>query len=196
LEGGDFFPVNKDLALLGIGMRTKMCAAKYLMDNDLLGTRYFGVVVDENDFSQDRMHLDTIFNVVTDKEVVLLDFKSIQDGDKKKRTIQLYEKKQGTYNLKETLDFEKYLKREGYKIYKIDEKDQLEYLINFVHIGNNEIISVNKKLKSLLAKSNPQIKVTYVDYEGITNMYGAAHCTTQVSRIPSNTFSANQKLDL
>jgi len=71
---------------------------------------------------------------------------------KKKRTIQLYEKKQGTYNLKETLDFEKYLKREGYKIYKIDEKDQLEYLINFVHIGNNEIISVNKKIEVFTSK--------------------------------------------
>ena len=39
LEGGDFTPAGKDLALLGIGLRSNMEAAQQLMDKDLLGAR-------------------------------------------------------------------------------------------------------------------------------------------------------------
>ncbi len=64
LEGGDFMAISEDLALMQIGIRSNLAGAKYLMDNDLLGTRFFGVVKDEKDRDQQRMHLDTIFNLV------------------------------------------------------------------------------------------------------------------------------------
>jgi len=47
------------------------------MDNDFLGTQRFAVVEDVNDFSQDRMHLDTIFNIVSRSEVILLDMSTV-----------------------------------------------------------------------------------------------------------------------
>jgi arginine deiminase len=66
--------INSDLALMQIGIRSNLQGAKFLMDNDLLGTRYFGVVKDEHDRDQQRMHLDTIFNLIDEKHVILLDF--------------------------------------------------------------------------------------------------------------------------
>ena len=54
LEGGDFTPAGKDLALLGIGLRSNMEAAQQLMDKDLLGARRFAVVKD--DFEQHQVY--------------------------------------------------------------------------------------------------------------------------------------------
>ena len=44
LEGGDFFVAREDLSMLGVGLRTDMNGAKYLMKNDLLGTRYMRMI--------------------------------------------------------------------------------------------------------------------------------------------------------
>ena len=47
LEGGDFFPAGRDLAIVGIGLRSNFEAARQLMDGDLLGTTRLAVVRDE-----------------------------------------------------------------------------------------------------------------------------------------------------
>lgn len=52
MEGGDFFVLNQEISLLGVGLRSKIERAIYLMENDLIGTKYFGVVNDENDLDQ------------------------------------------------------------------------------------------------------------------------------------------------
>eukprot|EP00198_Chlamydomonas_reinhardtii_P012973 XP_001702310.1 arginine deiminase [Chlamydomonas reinhardtii] len=52
LEGGDFFPMSRDLAMAGIGLRSNLEACKQLMDDDLLGTRRFAVVRDDFDQHQ------------------------------------------------------------------------------------------------------------------------------------------------
>lgn len=53
LEGGDFFPMGQDLALVGVGLRSNVEACQQLMDRDLLGTRRLGVVRD--DFDRDQV---------------------------------------------------------------------------------------------------------------------------------------------
>lgn len=47
LEGGDFFAAGRDLAILGIGLRSNLEAAQQLMDKDLLGCRRLAVVRDD-----------------------------------------------------------------------------------------------------------------------------------------------------
>jgi hypothetical protein len=54
LEGGDFFPMGADLALVGVGLRSNVEACQQLMDRDLLGTRRLGVVRDDFDRDQVR----------------------------------------------------------------------------------------------------------------------------------------------
>ena len=47
LEGGDFFPAGRDLALVGIGLRSNFEACHQLMERDLLGTRRLAIVKDQ-----------------------------------------------------------------------------------------------------------------------------------------------------
>lgn len=44
------------------------------MKNDLFGTKRVAVVIDKYDLNLDRMHLDTIFNIVNKNTVVLFEF--------------------------------------------------------------------------------------------------------------------------
>lgn len=52
LEGGDFFPMGQDLALVGVGLRSNVEACQQLMERNLLGTRRLGVVRDDFDRHQ------------------------------------------------------------------------------------------------------------------------------------------------
>ena len=55
LEGGDYFPAGRDLALVGIGLRSNFEACHQLMERDLLGTRRLAVVKDQ--FEQHQVRL-------------------------------------------------------------------------------------------------------------------------------------------
>lgn len=57
LEGGDFTPAGQELALLGIGLRSNIEAARQLMEKDLLGSRRFAIVKD--DFEQHQVQILT-----------------------------------------------------------------------------------------------------------------------------------------
>ena len=73
LEGGDFFPAGEHLALVGVGLRTNYAAAKQLMEKDLLGCRRLAVVRDDFDQSQDRMHLDCVFSLLSGNCCLMLE---------------------------------------------------------------------------------------------------------------------------
>ena len=63
---------------------------------------------------------------------------------------------------------------------KVINKQQEEYMINFLNIGNNIILSVNPFLKELVKETG--VIVEYIEFKAIMNMYGAMHCATQVGR--------------
>ena len=201
LEGGDYFVAKNDLSMLGVGLRTSMKGAEYLMENDLLGTRYMAIIYDDEDKDQQRMHLDTYFNILSDEYVIVLDFDEVQKfypNKKIGRKVYLYDneakypiesnnrdipKKVGKYKLIKIYNklytfLEEKLK---YKLIKIMHQQQIDYIINFLNIGNNEIISVNKDLKLFEKQTNT--KIMFLEFRPILNMYGAMHCITQVSRI-------------
>ena len=96
LEGGDFFVAREDLSMLGVGLRTDMNGAKYLMKNDLLGTRYMGICLDENDLDQQRMHLDTYFNILNDNNVLVIDFEDVKNKNFQK-ILDIWYKKDKSY---------------------------------------------------------------------------------------------------
>ena len=68
----------------------------------------------------------------------------------------------------------------GFNYIKITHEEQKEYMINFLNIGNNTVISVNKNLENKVKDLG--IIVKYFDCQPILNMYGGMHCMTQVSR--------------
>ncbi len=47
LEGGDYFSAGRDLAMVGIGLRSNFEACRQLMEKDLLGTSRLAIVRDE-----------------------------------------------------------------------------------------------------------------------------------------------------
>ena len=205
LEGGDFFVAREDLSMLGVGLRTDMNGAKYLMKNDLLGTRYMGICLDENDLDQQRMHLDTYFNILNDNNVLVIDFDDVKKEEKKElnidRKVYYYDNnkdikeiesdnknidnKIGEYKLIKIYDsFYKFLDDMKFNYIKITHKEQKEYMINFLNIGNNTVISVNNNLEKKLKDNNINIiNVQYFNCQPILNMYGGMHCMTQVSRV-------------
>ena len=205
LEGGDFFVAREDLSMLGVGLRTDMKGASYLMRNDLLGTRYMAICYDENDQDQQRMHLDTYFNILNNDNALVIDFDEVGKDEKKEKNIdrKVYyydnnkdikeiesdnkdiNNKIGEYKLIKIYNsFYTFLDDMKFNYLKITNQEQKEYMINFLNIGNNTVISVNKNLEQKLKDNNiNNINVQYFNCQPILNMYGGMHCMTQVSRV-------------
>ena len=199
LEGGDFFVARTNLSMLGFGFRSDIVGANYLMENDLLGTRYMALCYDENDKDQQRMHLDTYFNILNDNNALVIDFDEVGKHENKKIDRRVYyfdnnkdakeitsdrdmiKNKVGEYKLIKIYDsFYKFLDDMKFNYVKITHQEQKEYMINFLNIGNNTVISVNKDLEKKVKDLG--ITVKYFDCQPILNMYGGMHCMTQVSR--------------
>lgn len=199
LEGGDFFTLRSDLAILGIGIRSNFEAAYYLMENDLIGCDRLALCIDSDDLDQERMHLDTFFNVLSEKAVVIIDFDDLTKlkGKRINRKVQIYSKKEeeilskkplsdtyyGDYCLIEEYDdMYKYLEKEGFLYIKCSLAQQEKFIFNFLNIGDKLIIAINKELKNLVAKHRLDVKVIDLDFEAVKNLYGGVRCATQVYR--------------
>ena len=201
LEGGDFYVARENLSMLGVGLRTDIVAANYLMEKDLLDTRYMALSYDENDQDQQRMHLDTYFNILNDNNAIVIDFDEVRKKENKEKNIdrRVYyydndkdakeiesdrlhiKNKVGEYKLIKIFDsFYKFLDEMKFNYVKVTHQEQKEYMINFLNIGNNTVISVNKDLEKKVKDLG--INVKYFDCQPILNMYGGMHCMTQVSR--------------
>ena len=199
LEGGDFFVARENLSMIGLGLRTDIDGVSYLMENDLLGTRYLAICYDETDRDQQRMHLDTYFNILNDNNALVIDFDEVGKIENKKIDRRVYyfendkdakeilsdrdiiKNKIGEYKLIKIFDnFYSFLDEIKFNYIKITHQEQKDYMINFLNIGNNTVISVNKDLEKKVKDLG--INVKYFNCQPILNMYGGMHCMTQVSR--------------
>jgi len=81
-------------------------------------------------------------------------------------------------------NFTIFLKSEGYEIIQCNHQHQTDFLMNFLNLGDGKIISVNPMLKEIVKDANIDVKVDIIDikFEAVIKMFGAVHCTTQVSR--------------
>lgn len=111
LEGGDFFPAGRDLALLGVGLRSNYEAAKELMTKDLLGTTRFAVVRDDFEQHQDRMHLDCVFSILTEDCCLMLeDMMGAHSATRRLVDLWLRDRRTGKYKLeKEGVEFAQFM---------------------------------------------------------------------------------------
>ena len=163
-------------------MRTNFNAVQQLMDNNIWGTRRIADVRDVFDCSQQRMHLDTIFNVVSDNLCILLET-VMGENSKHRRLVNEYTiNNNGKYVLsKKDVEFSKYLKDEGFTIIPITEQEQAEYGINFLNLGNENIISVHKGTATKIIKSGKfNGKINVIPFDGMQTMFGSVHCCSQV----------------
>uniref|UniRef100_A0A7S0UQV8 Arginine deiminase n=1 Tax=Polytomella parva TaxID=51329 RepID=A0A7S0UQV8_9CHLO len=196
LEGGDFFPMGTDLALLGIGLRSNFAAAEQLMKKDLLGSRRFGVVRDDFDQNQDRMHLDCVFSLLSDNCCIMLADIMGEDSPKRRLVDEYVRQDDGSYTLvREGVEFSRFMKEEGFSIIPISHEDQLQYGCNILNLGDSRIIGVHARSARQIV-NNPSFTGDFrvIDFSSITSMYGSVHCASQVvKRIPRRVIDAITK---
>lgn len=196
LEGGDFFPVGKDLSLLGVGPRSDWVAAKYLLENDLFGTQVVGIVRDELEKRQERMHLDTVFNILSEDCCLMLD-EMIGENSATRRVVDEYViddsqlgldnencERVGKYVVKaKGIEFSEYLRNKGFRIIRVPGDEQLKYGCNILNLGNGDIVSIEKNTARRITCSKEfDGTVEYLDFGAVTCMYGGVHCASQVVR--------------
>ena len=187
IEGGDFIPLSKNCMMLGVGLRTNMNAAQQLMNKDLLGSKRFIIVEDLFDKDQQRMHLDTFFNVANENLCVCVDAIA-KDESKYLRIVHEFEKfdEKGYFEVRK-MPFGQWLKKEKIDVIEATFKQQEDYFINLLHLGKNSknkdiIFAINPEVQNQLKKVGFEGEVHYLDFSPITSMYGGAHCASQVLR--------------
>lgn len=192
LEGGDYL-VASDLSFQGQGLRTNEQAVRQLLDATVYGTKRV-VVVKDPWRNQIQMHLDTYFNLISDKLAVMvqdrLDIKDARGrvvkyaNPEKKPTADVYELQGSAYRLIESdVAFQDFLENNGYKIIPVSEDDQLKYGVNFLTTSSNRILAIDGVSQAYKDRLKAEgVHATWMDFRNLTSGYGAAHCTTQVIR--------------
>lgn len=179
LEGGDYLPFGT-LAFIANGIRTNMSAIDELMSADVLGHDTIAVVKDNRNYSHE-MHLDTYFNIIDKKLVVMSkDRFYAEKTDNKYLTIDLYTRAPGTksYMKTETSSLIDFLDKRGVKIIPISTD---KYGANFLCIGNRHILAVEGQSDDYVKAMNENgVTIEWVPFDKILISDGAAHCLTQV----------------
>ncbi|KAF8072641.1 CPN20 [Scenedesmus sp. PABB004] len=173
LEGGDFFPMGQDLALVGVGLRSNVEACEQLMARDLLGTRRLGVVRDDFDRDQDRMHLDCVFSVLGERCCIMLE--TIMGADSPtRRLVDEYVRDPATkkYSLaREGVEFAEFVRGEGFSIIPIKHEHQLAYACNVLNLGKGRIISVHAPSAREIVKHEAFTgDVQVIDFSSVTSI--------------------------
>lgn len=184
LEGGDFFPVSRDLALVGVGLRSNVEACLQLMDKNLLGTRRLGIVRDDFEQHQDRMHLDCVFSILGEKSCIMLDEMMGEESATRRLVDEYVCGADGKYvKMRGDIEFSAFMREMGFHIIPIKSEHQLEYACNILNLGNERIISVHPETaRDIVRSEHFKGDVQCIDYSPITSMYGAVHCSSQVVR--------------
>lgn len=194
MEGGDFFPAGEKLSLIGIGPRSDWDAVQYLLKEDLIGTEAVAVVKDQFERKQERMHLDTVFNILSSDCCLMLE-EMMSENSPTKRVVDEYVYKTsqqaesapsastvGSYVLnRKGVEFSQYMRDQGYNIIAVSGEEQLNYGCNVLNLGDGNIISIEKMTARRIA-SSPHFKgtVEFLDFSAVTSMYGGVHCASQV----------------
>jgi len=182
LEGGDFITTG-DVDFIGQGLRTNAEAITQLLENKVLCGKKL-VVVKDNWYNQEQMHLDTYFNIMAPKKAVLVESRiGVSNNNIMSLRADIYEQNDQGYELiSSDHNFESYLRNNlSYSIIPVPVDDQLKYGVNFLTIKTNNIIAidgVSDKYKKALQDAG--VNATWINFSNLTCGYGAAHCTTQV----------------
>lgn len=182
LEGGDYYSAGNDLCLIGTGLRTNMLAVESGLKSDWFGTTRVAVVRDLFDCDQQRMHLDTVFNICGDNVCTMLEDIMGSQSLIRRLVTEYTKDSKGHYVItKRDIEFSEYMRREGYEIIAMTQKQQEAYGLNYLNLGNSYILSPNESAaRTMLENKAFRGDVQVLDYSGMTTMYGSLHCCSQV----------------
>ncbi|EAL71243.1 hypothetical protein DDB_G0272182 [Dictyostelium discoideum AX4] len=182
LEGGDFYPVGRDLSLIGVGLRSNFYSVQYMMENDLFGTTRVAVVKDYFDQNQQRMHLDTVCNIIDERVMLILEDICGEDSPIRRLVDEYTRDDEGNYHLtRNDVEYSQYLKEEGFDLIYASNQNQKDYGCNGLNIGNGKFIVVDRATAKTIARSTKtNSQLLFVDFRTVTKMYGSVHCCSQV----------------
>ena len=186
LEGGDFFALGPELAVIGVGLRTNWSAVRWLLDADMIGTTRVVVVEDVNDRSVQRSHLDTVFCPLDESMCMCLD-KVAQDHYRFRRTAHVFVKDDGRYVEEYSCPFGQWLRHIGLTVVVVSVEQQKQYYLNNLHLGKDTyqksyLLATNEEVKKLLERAGFNGEVYAMNMAPITSMYGGAHSASSVLR--------------
>ncbi|KAK5574936.1 hypothetical protein RB653_010190 [Dictyostelium firmibasis] len=182
LEGGDFYPVGRDLCLIGVGLRSNFYSVQYMMDKDLFGTTRVAVVKDYFDQNQQRMHLDTVCNIIDERVMLILEDICGEESPIRRLVDEYTRDDNGVYHMtRNDVEYSKYLKEEGFDLIYASNQNQKDYGCNGLNIGNGKFIVVDRATAKTIARSTKtNNQLLFVDFRTVTKMYGSVHCCSQV----------------
>ena len=195
LEGGDFFPFGEDMCMLGVGVRTNLRGARFLTMNNLIGTKKFVLVENPRDKTQERTHLDTVFNVLDEHTCLCWDLVA-RDDPKVLRIAREFELIDGKYVEQLQMPFGKWLKRQGFHVIQATHQQSEDYFLNVLHLGKDshgrsQVLATSKEVAEVCKREDFNGDVHWTDLSPITSMYGGVRCCTQVLReVPKTDVSA------
>lgn len=191
LEGGDYISAG-EISFQGQGLRTNQEAISQLLAADAYGSKRV-VVVKDPWKNQIQMHLDTYFNVISDRLVAMVDDRlDVKDqkgqlikaaNPQKKPVVDVYEMQGGVYKkIVSDFPFQNYLEETlGFKIIPVSADDQLKYGLNFLTTSANKLLAIDGVSQAYKDRLKAEgVDATWMDFHNLTSGYGAAHCTTQV----------------
>ncbi len=191
LEGGDFLPAG-DTVFLGQGLRTNPEGVQQLLEHRVFGAKRVVIVKDPWQ-NQNQMHLDTYFNIAGPDLAVLVEERMdirdragavLQPARPDRRcTIDVHILGDDGYELTvEDGDFQGFLEAEmGFTILPVSDADQLRYAINFLCVGDRELLAVRGASAEYVDRlEQAGADAAWMDFSNLTGGYGAAHCCTQV----------------
>jgi len=182
IEGGDFLVGGADICYVGEGLRTNPDAIRQMLDNDWFGTRRVAVVHDYFDCDQQRMHLDTYFNICSHNCCVMLETVMGESSPLRRVVTEYTKNEHGKYEISRfDVEFSTFIKEEGYYIIPVTERQQELYGINFLNIGGGVCITMDESTsRKMLQDDHFDGEIDLIDYSGMTTMYGSLHCSSQV----------------
>ena len=172
-EGGDFLSYSPDLCLIGVGLRTNWRAVERMLADDLFGTQRVVVVVDHGDRHHQRMHLDTVLNILAPGVLLVLeDILDDSRADRMRGVVEYRRGRDGRYEEVTKATLAEWLKTEGWQVVTATPEQQLDYMLNFLQLGwqgdRFAVVTSNAGLKELVDRAglSGTVRVQHVEYGG------------------------------
>lgn len=163
LEGGDYVS-GGEIGFLGNGCRTNRDSIEQLLkdQNKFFANQILGIIVDPMS-DQDHMHLDTYFNVLDKKKVIIDETRFYATGDNAP-TIELYLNGNKIGN---KIKFREFLEKEDYKIAVVSSEIQKNYGVNFLTVDKSKIIGVDFREKKRYFDNIIKVESEIVEKKGL-----------------------------
>jgi arginine deiminase len=160
IEGGDFIPAG-EFALLGIGPRTDIRGAEELM-NKMREFNEIALLYHPNFHDPEIfMHLDMIIGIPIE-DLVITPLSLTKDCK-----ANLYELKERGYIKRNSMDFNEFLSKKGFRVINISILEAMAFATNFLKVKESEILVVDvlKSSMYVLNKFRDIIDILRADYE-------------------------------